>query len=137
MDNNIRIKTIVIGNGKPTEYATAISQKREGMREIVTRAKANPWIPLHDGTVKDAESLLKWEAVIPGYGCKCRKDYLTYKAENPPDFSSEESLWLWGVALHNWVNRKLGKPEITIEEARNIWRRNDGLDNKETESQRY
>lgn len=125
MDNNIRIKTIVIGNGKPTEYATAISQKREGMREIVTRAKANPWIPLHDGTVKDAESLLKWEAVIPGYGCKCRKDYATYKAENPPDFSSEESLWLWGVALHNAVNAKLGKPQITIDEARKIWRQND------------
>jgi len=126
VDDNIRIKTIVIAGGKPSEYATAISQKREGMREIVTKAKANPWIPLHDGTVKDAESLLKWEAVIPGYGCKCRKDYLAYKAENPPDFSSEESLWLWGVALHNWVNRKLGKPELTIDQAKAIWRQPDG-----------
>lgn len=126
MDDNIRIKTIVIKGGKPSEYATAISQKREGMREIVTKAKVNPWVPLHDGTVKDAESLLKWEAVIPGYGCKCRKDYLTYKAENPPDFSSEESLWLWGVALHNWVNAKLGKPELTIDQAKAIWRQPDG-----------
>ena len=127
MDNNIRVKLIVIAGGKPSEYATAITQKREGMREIVTRAKLNPWVPLHDGTVKDLESLLKWEAVIPGYGCKCRKDYIEYKSENPPDFSSPESLWLWGVALHNWVNRKLDKPEITIEEARKIWSQNNDV----------
>lgn len=134
MDNNIRVKTIVIAGGKPSEYATAITQKREGMREIVTRAKVNPWVPLHDGTVKDLESLLKWEAVIPGYGCKCRKDYMAYKAENPPDFSSPEALWLWGFNLHNWVNRKLGRFEITIEEARKIWSRDNVLEPEKDKS---
>lgn len=81
----------------------------------------NAWTPLHDGTVKDAESLLEWEKLIPSFGCECRKDYCRYKKENPPDFSSQESLWLWGWRLHNYVNRKLGRREISIEEARAIW----------------
>jgi hypothetical protein len=50
----------------------------------------------------------------------------------PPDFSSPEAFFAWGVALHNAVNAKLGKPEITIEEAYLIWRKSDGLDQQET-----
>jgi hypothetical protein len=52
---------------------------------------------------------------------------MLYKALNPPDFSSPTAYWLWGYNLHNWVNRKLGKPELTIEEALAIWRRQDGV----------
>ena len=89
----------------------------------------NPWTSLHDGTVKDALSLANWELQIPSYGCQCKKDYAIYKAANPPDFSSAEALWLWGVNLHNWVNRKLGKPEITIEQAYAIWRAVDDKEN--------
>jgi hypothetical protein len=106
------------------------------MREIVSKGRANPWTPIHDGTVRDAESLAKWELLIPAYGCKCRKDYMAYKAENPPDLSSVESIWLWGFHLHNWVNRKLGKLEITIEEAYSIWRKDDGLDDQQNQSKR-
>ena len=104
-----------------------------GQRSVVTFASfqfvyhGNPWTPLHNGTVVDALSLANWELQIPQYGCQCKKDYATYKAENPPDYSTSESLWLWGVALHNWVNRKLGKPEITIEDARKIWSRNNDV----------
>jgi len=94
----------------------------------------NPWIGLHDGTVQDAISLAKWELQIPQYGCACKKEYAIYKAENPPDFSSPEALWLWGFNLHNWVNRKLGKPEITIEEARKIWSRDNVLEPEKDKS---
>lgn len=102
-------------------------------RSVVTFASfqfnqlPNAWTPLHNGTVRDAISLANWELQIPQYGCACKKEYAIYKAENQPDFSSSESLWLWGVALHNWVNCKLGKPEITIEEANKIWRPDDVL----------
>lgn len=102
-------------------------------RSVVTFASfqfnqlPNAWTPLHNGTVRDAISLANWELQIPQYGCACKKEYAIYKAENPPDFSSHEALWLWGFNLHNWVNRKLGKPEITIEEARKIWRTDDVL----------
>ena len=92
---------------------------------IYTRLE-NPWKDLHSGVVCDQASLEKWESKIPGYGCQCRRDYALYKASNPPDFSSPEALWIWGFNLHNWVNRKLGKPELTVEEAKALWRSEDG-----------
>jgi hypothetical protein len=46
----------------------------------------------------------------------------------PPDYTSPEAFFAWGVRLHNAVNAKLGKPEITIEEAYSIWRKSDGLE---------
>lgn len=96
---------------------------------VYTRLE-NPWKDLHSGIVCDQPSLESWELRIPAYGCACRKDYMLYKASTPPDFTSAESLWLWGVNLHNHVNRKLGKPELTVEEARLQWSRSDGKKNE-------
>ena len=100
---------------------------------VVTQVHGNPWDGLHNGTVCDAITLAEWELRIPAYGCACRKDYMLYKASSPPDFTSPESLWLWGVELHNHVNRKLGKPELTVEQARLQWSR---LDGEEIEGER-
>ena len=90
------------------------------------RPIVNPWIALHDGTVFHAKSLADWELSIPQYGCQCKAFYRAWKAENAPDFSSPEAFFAWGVALHNAVNAKLGKPQITLDEAYSIWRMNDG-----------
>ena len=90
----------------------------------------NPWDAIHDGRVVDEATLRKWERGIPKH-CSCQVDYQAYKASTPPDFTSAESLWLWGVALHNHVNRKLGKPELTIDEARLQWSRLDDLEHKQ------
>jgi hypothetical protein len=87
----------------------------------------NAWPALHAYDGCDPVWHAEWELTIPDYGCSCRKDYAEYKAANPPDFSSPTAYWLWGVHLHNWVNRKLGKTELTVEEARAIWRRQDGV----------
>ena len=92
--------------------------------------KKNPWDDLHDGTVKDKATLANWELKIPQYGCSCKKFYAEWKAENAPDFTSPDAFFAWGVRLHNGVNRKLGKPELTIDEAKAIWRRNDGLESE-------
>jgi len=96
----------------------------------------NPWIALHDGTVFDAKSLADWEISIPQYGCQCKAFYRAWKAENAPDFSSPKAFFAWGVALHNSVNAKLDKPQITIEEAYSIWRKDDGMVNSEGSSER-
>lgn len=96
----------------------------------------NAWIALHQCTTPNAVWLAEWETTIPNYGCSCRKDYTSYKAENPPDFSSELAFFVWGVKLHNWVNRKLGKAELTIEEAATTWRRSDGLESQQDQSKR-
>lgn len=103
---------------------------------IVFRPLVNPWIALHNGSIVDAAGLAEWEKTIPQYECGCRAFYAKYKADNPPDFSTPEAFFAWGVALHNAVNRKLGKPELTIEEALSIWRNSDGLDLQETKPER-
>jgi hypothetical protein len=97
---------------------------------VVIERKPNPWILLHDGSIKTIEKLTEWELLIPQYGCSCKRFYAEWKADNPPDFSSPEAFFAWGVRLHNAVNAKLGKPEITIDEAYKIWRNSDGLEVK-------
>jgi hypothetical protein len=92
----------------------------------VNKPPPNAWIALHTYTGCDPVWHANWELTIPSYECSCRKDYAEYKADNPPDFTSPTAYWLWGVQLHNWVNRKLGRAELTIEEAKAIWRREDG-----------
>ena len=66
-----------------------------------------------------------WQYLIPAR-CDCKDGYQQILSEMPPDFSTPEAFFAWGVALHNAVNRKLGKPELTIEEALSIWRKDDG-----------
>jgi hypothetical protein len=103
---------------------------------VVIERKPNPWILLHDGSIKTIEQLTEWELLIPQYGCSCKRFYAEWKAANPPDFTSPEAFFAWGVRLHNAVNAKLGKPEITIEEAYKIWRKSDGLEVKTDIEQR-
>ena len=93
---------------------------------VVIESRPNPWVPVHDGSIKDEKDLASWELTIPQYECGCRAFYAQYKADNPPDFTSPEAFFRWGVNLHNSVNRKLGKPELTYEEALSIWRKDDG-----------
>ena len=85
--------------------------------------KPNPWIFLHDGSIKTIEQLTEWEPLIPHYGCACKRFYDEWKAANPPDFSSPEAFFAWGVNLHNAVNAKLEREQVTIDEACRIWKR--------------
>ena len=104
-----------ISQGKPSRSSS-----------IAFSPLANPWIRLHNGSIVDTEGLAAWESTIPQYGCSCKRFYAEWKAANPPDFTSPEAFFAWGVRLHNAVNAKLGKPEITIDEAYSIWRKSDG-----------
>jgi len=105
-------------------------EPRITISSVVIERKPNPWILLHDGSVSTIEQLTDWELLIPQYGCACKRFYAEWKAANPPDFTSPEAFFAWGVNLHNAVNAKLGKPEITIEEAYLIWSKTDGLEVK-------
>ena len=105
-------------------------EPRITISSVVIERKPNPWIFLHDGGVSTIEQLTEWELLIPQYGCACKRFYAEWKAANPPDFTSLEAFFAWGVRLHNAVNEKLGKQQITIEEAYSIWRKSDGLEVK-------
>jgi hypothetical protein len=124
MDNNLRIKTIEVVSGVPgvVERSYKMGGKSK-LREKLEKVR-DLWARLHDGTIQTIEQLTEWELLIPQYGCSCKSFYDKWKADNPPDFTSPEAFFAWGVRLHNAVNAKLvGKQQVTIEEARRIWNR--------------
>ena len=79
------------------------------------------WNELH-AMQNDPVKLADWESRIPNYECKCREGYSQLKAIDPPDFASPMAFFHWSVRIHNAVNRKLGKAELTIGQALTLWR---------------
>jgi len=79
------------------------------------------WQKLHSYTGCDPQWLDIWQYLIP-QRCDCKEGYQKILEQFPPDFTSPDAFFAWGVSLHNAVNRKLGKPEITIDQAYAIWR---------------
>ena len=79
------------------------------------------WNELH-AMQNDPVKLADWESRIPNYECKCREGYELFKATDPPDFSSPMSFFHWSIRIHNAVNRKLGKAELTLGQALTLWR---------------
>jgi len=58
-----------------------------------------------------------WERRIPNINCDCRRHWKELVEKNSPDFGSPLAFFVWGVDRHNDVNRRLGKPEVSIDEA--------------------
>lgn len=62
---------------------------------------------------------------------KCRKHLKqTLQTEHPMTpaaLVNPDTLFEWTVSLHNVVNRRLGKPTLSLEEARNIYMYRDNL----------
>lgn len=50
----------------------------------------------------------------------CRRDFDKMILATPPDFSSNAALFTSTVKWHNEVNRKLGKPEMSLADAQRI-----------------
>ena len=83
------------------------------------------WSLLHNYRGCDPQWVELWEHFIPSGGCSCKEGYKAILKDHPFDYSSPDAFFASSVALHNAVNRKLEKPEITPEEARQIWNRTD------------
>jgi hypothetical protein len=114
--------------------AEAMRPKMMSPDELAEKAERNKakqgrfaWTKLHAYTGCDPQWLDIWQYLIP-QRCDCKDGYQRILAEMPPDHTSPEAFFRWGVSLHNAVNRKLGKPQITIDEAYLIWRKSDGLE---------
>ena len=112
----------IVGQSQPT----AITQEQILAKRAERTAKQGQaaWGYLHGYKGCDPQWLEIWQFLIP-QRCECKGGYQQIIAEMPPDFTSPEAFFAWGVNLHNAVNRKLGKPELTIDEALLIWRKND------------
>lgn len=83
------------------------------------------WRELHHWALttdrRDAPRWLVRFATRIGCG-ECRREWETLVTEHPPDCSSNEALFAWSVAAHNAVNRRLGKPEMSLEAAEVYWK---------------
>jgi len=83
------------------------------------------WKELHTRALKfkginDTIYLLNFAKKIPRYtkGCKCKEFWNTWVRENPPTY---KNYFEWTVKAHNAVNKKLGKPLYSVEEARKFY----------------
>lgn len=80
------------------------------------------WEKLHQRLpVTDVQAEMKWlsdwAAQLPP-SCDCKSSLANFLRANPPDFVN---YFAWTVKLHNAVNAKLNKPQLTEEQARAIW----------------
>ena len=91
---------------------------------LVTRGP-ELWCELHRWALtSDRSGALRWLARFETrIGCgDCRRHWQALVCEQPPDFASSETLFAWSVRMHNAVNRRLNKPEISVNAAAAYWR---------------
>src|ERR1700683_2200222 len=101
-------------------HASLPGQRRRLYRQRRTSMKPEQWGPplweeLHRWSLTtDLPSANAWLnrfwARVPCL--KCKVGWFKLLTEHPPDFRSNQSLFAWSVAIHNAVNRHLGKPEL-------------------------
>jgi hypothetical protein len=82
------------------------------------------WNELHKHAINyvgnnDATYLAGFSGRIPRYtkGCSCQEFWGNWIRANPATFSPASEYFAWTVKAHNAVNKKLGKPEISLEDA--------------------
>jgi hypothetical protein len=65
----------------------------------------------------------KFTMMVPRYtsGCKCKENWNLWLHDNPPVYGKNGEFFEWSVKAHNYVNKKLGKREFTVDEAREYY----------------
>lgn len=102
------------GTREPQVVTLNASARDASTRHLWAELHARPWLPGFDAT-REREWLAKFEKQIP---CgDCQKHWLELTAAHPPDLSSAAAYFAWTVGRHNDVNRRLGKPEWSVDEA--------------------
>ena len=69
----------------------------------------------------DSPYLREFGQKIPRFttGCKCKEFWNRWLKQNPPVYGNK--YFEYTVKCHNAVNKKLGKPEYTVEQARTFY----------------
>lgn len=92
-------------------------------RELHCRALTN--LPM--------EKEKQWfEQFLKGLPCpKCRNHFGKFLEDKPPQFGRREDFFAWTIDAHNYVNQELGKPLVSLEDAKDIYRcEEDSMDEK-------
>jgi len=93
----------------------------QGEKRAVVVGGPELWAELHRAAVDGAlneEWFAAWLSRVPMAGCSCRTSFQTILEAIPVRWDDQ---FAWSVEVHNAVNRKLGKPEISADQAREIW----------------
>lgn len=136
--DNIFIKIMKLGairrvkaNGvEVVDEANRVAEPRLVKFRIEDKAERGrkAWHALHSKELGDETFVSSWIMTVPG-NCKCRNEAIELMKLCPPRYDSPEDWFAWTVEFHNLVNAKLigegdtAKRIITLEEAREIWRR--------------
>jgi hypothetical protein len=114
--------------GRPTETRTQARIAPEGLSEAMLQRLRALWASFHLHALmyrgNQAEELIwlrDFTASVPCGGC--RGHFIDVCNLDPPDLSSRESYFAWTVRVHNAINRELGKPEVSLDEATSLWTR--------------
>lgn len=92
-----------------------------GKRFEIEHTGRKAWRTLHERRDANPEWFREWMTSIPT-GCGCGSSVAAILAEHPPNYASPAAWFEWTVDFHNAVNVKLGKPTMTLDEARRLWR---------------
>lgn len=117
MDANVGLFTLTEIGRDGTKYSMPHNRPY-----LTPSAPANAWNAIHLLSDPTPEKLVQWELTLNVFHCQCKAFYLEIKDADPPDFSSPMAFFHWTVRIHNAVNRKLGKPELTLGQALTLWR---------------
>ena len=86
------------------------------------------WKELHTNAYKytgtnDSAFLTAFGRKIPRYikGCSCQEFWNNWVRTNPAVYGPNKEYFAWTVKTHNAVNKKLGKPEMTLEDALKLY----------------
>jgi hypothetical protein len=85
------------------------------------------WKELHTRTMTPVRSVDAEMAWLTNFGARlpcgdCQRSLATFIRQNAPDFSSVDAYFEWTWKLHNFVNEKLGKPLMSLADARALWK---------------
>ncbi len=111
----IALAFILLSGKKPSPSLMPLLEIDRDKSELIA-AQRKCWEILHT-SVMNVEQFALWLKSIP-VQCNCGKSFEEILQNNPPRFDDWHK-WTWEV--HNAVNRKLGKAELTWNEAVEKW----------------
>jgi hypothetical protein len=103
--------------------ATEIKRKEvsaELAAKLVIAGRAH-WLRAHEKKTWITAEFEGWRVGIPNFGCACKREADEYIVANPPPIGDDEGMFVWFWTFHNKKNHDLGKPLVTLEEARDRW----------------
>lgn len=80
------------------------------------------WRELHQHQSCDYEWYQAWREQLVKSKCNCGSHFRELEKKQPLCFDSPQAFFESSIAMHNAVNDRLGKPQVSLDEAYMLWR---------------